>query len=250
MNRSSLTKSLVPLALLLCSSACESVSSGVSGVGNFFESSFSGKKQDGLVRVDDLLVRIEQVHVETELSKEGVRESMRALRTLVAPDFGGDALESYGAFVKAIDASEKQAQALRKSVEPMEKTAEEVFAEWAKSLESFSSAEMRERSQLRLENTRERYEAIISAVEPALWAYDAMNRTLRDHALFLNHDFNAAAVTELEGEVDGLMKHASQLDKRFDATLKAAKRYIRSTALRGQVEGEGELEPEEIAPEQ
>jgi hypothetical protein len=76
-----------------------------------------------------------------------------------------------------------------------------------------------------------------------------MNRTLRDHALFLNHDFNAAAVTELEGEVDGLMKHASQLDKRFDATLKAAKRYIRSTALRGQVEGEGGMEPEEIAPE-
>ena len=44
----------------------------------------------------------------------------------------------------------------------------------------------------------------------------------------------------LEGEVEGLLKHASQLDKRFDAVLKAAKRYVRSTALRGQVDGEEE----------
>ena len=185
----SLSQSLAFTALALLMGGCESVSSGVSGVSNFFESSFSGKKRDGLVRVDELLEKIEQVHVETEVSKESVRESMRTLRTLVAPDFGGDALESYESFVKAIEKSEGQAAALRKSVEPMEKTAEQVFADWAKSLESFSNAEMRERSQLRLENTRERYEAIVSAVEPAQWAYDALNRTLRDHALFLSHDF-------------------------------------------------------------
>ena len=52
-------------------------------------------------------------------------------------------------------------------------------------------------------------------------------------------------MTELEGEVEGLMKHASQLDKRFDATLKAAKRYIRSTALRGQ-DGEA-TGPDQVA---
>lgn len=244
MKPASLKKPVLLAALVLATTACESVSGGVSGVSNFFESSFSGKKKDGLVRVDELLLKIEQVHVETEVSKETVRESMRALRTLVAPDFGGDALGSYDAFVKAIEQGEKQAVALRKSVEPMEKTAEQVFSDWAKSLESFSNAEMRERSQLRLENTRERYEAIISAVEPAQWAFDALNRTLRDHALFLSHDFNATAVTELEGEVEGLMKHASQLDKRFDATLKAAKRYVRSTALRGQG-GDDEAAPDE-----
>jgi hypothetical protein len=97
---------------------------------------------------------------------------------------------------------------------------------------------MRDHSQLRLEETRERYEAIVSSAEPAMWAYEAENRSLRDHALFLGHDFNATAVSELEGQVEGLLKHASQLDKRFDAVLKAAKRYVRSTALRGQIEGE------------
>ena len=245
MNRSAIVKSLAVLSITFVTSGCESVSGGVSGVSNFFESSFSSnKKKDGLVRVEDLLEHVEQLHVETEISKDKVRDAMKSLRTMISPDFGGDAFESYKAFVSAIEASEKQSEELRDSMVPMEKTAEQVFTNWAKSLESFSNAEMRERSQLRLETTRERYEAIISSVEPALWAYDALNRTLRDHALFLSHDFNAAAVTELEAEIEGLMKHASQLDKRFDATLKASKRYVRSTALRGQVDGDEEIQPE------
>lgn len=246
MNRSAIVKSLTVISLTVLASGCESVSSGVSGVSSFFESSFSSSKgKEGLVRVDDLQERVEQVHVEAEISKDRVREAMQSLRSLMDPEFGGDAMDSFKGFMTAIEASEKQAESLRDSVKPMEKTAEEVFGNWAKSLEGFSNAEMRERSQLRLENTQKRYEAIISSVEPALWAYDALNRTLRDHALFLSHDFNAAAVTELESEIESLTKHASQLDKRFDASLKAAKRYVRSTALRGQAEGaEQEVDPE------
>jgi hypothetical protein len=239
------------LSLFLAAAGCESVSSGVSGVSDFFENNLSAKKkQQGLVRVDDLLARVEQLHVEVELSKESVRGAMEALRTLVGPEFGGDAVEAYKGFVSAIEASEKQAEKLAEAFDPMEKTADEVFTAWAKSLESFSNAEMRDHSQVRLEETRERYEAIVSSAEPAMWAYEALNRSLRDHALFLGHDFNAAAISALEGEVDGLLKHAAQLDKRFEAVLKAAKRYVRSTALRGQVqdqapEGEEADEPAE-----
>lgn len=233
MNRSTIVHALAALSLSLVATGCESVSSG---------SLFDGKKKDGLVQVDELLTRVEQLHVETELSKERVRESMEALRAIVSPEFGGDAVETYKAFTAAIEASEKQAEKLTDAFKPMEKTADKVFSDWARSLESFSNAEMRDHSQMRLEETRERYEAIVSSTEPAMWAYEAHNRSLRDHALFLGHDFNATAVSELQGEVDGLLKHASQLDKRFDAVLKAAKRYVQSTALRGQVEGE-EAEP-------
>ena len=237
MNRLSIAKSLaLVLPAVLALSACSSVPSAAD-VSNFFDVGF-GRKSAGLDKVYDLLVRIERVHVEAEVSKETAAVAMKALGTICDPHFDGEALEAYTEFVKTIDDSEKQADKLRASVVPMKKVAERVFAAWASDLEGFGSAEMRQRSQLRLEQTRQRYVAISTSVDPALWAYDALNHDLRDHALFLSHDFNSEAIADLRGEVESLDHDAGELAKRFDKCLEAAENYIRSSALRGQLQGQ------------
>lgn len=249
MNRLFVAKSLaLVLPAMLAFSACSSVPSAAD-VSNFFDVGF-GKKSAGLDKVDDLLDRIERVHVEAELSRETSDAAMNALRSICDPEFSGEALDAYTEFVKTIDDSEKQADKLRKSIGPMKKTAESVFAAWASDLEGFGSAEMRQRSQQRLEQTRQRYVAISTSVDPALWAYDALNHDLRDHALFLSHDFNSAAIADLSGEVDTLSHDSDELTKRLDKCLKACEGYIRSSALRGQLQGQGdETDADEDATE-
>jgi hypothetical protein len=90
---------------------------------------------------------------------------------------------------------------------------------------------MRLRSEVRLAATRDRYQAIIAVVDPAQSAYDAFNRGLRDHALFLGHDFNTASVSAIRGDAGSMTMLAAELDERFQKTQQAARNYVQSSAL-------------------
>lgn len=202
--------------------------SSVSGV-------FGGKDKAGPGKVDDLLGRIEQVHVECELAQRAALESLQVLQAMVSPSFGGDALAAFDGFVTSIDASEERAKELDKAVTSMKKTAGPFFESWAASMSEYTNVQMRLRSQNRLTETHARYEAIVAAVEPAQGSLKAFNSGLRDHELYLSNDFNAAAVAELAEDASALAGHADQLDKLFDRAREATEEYVKSNALRGQL---------------
>lgn len=198
--------------------------------------SFTKKHAGGLHEVDSLVGAVERVHFETELSKQRARAALRSLEELVSPEFAGDPLEAFATFAAAIDASEQQAEELRGCTPPMEKVAGVVFEEWETSLESFTIAQLRQRSKARLAKTRSRYDTVQKALAQAQQAYDLYNVGLRDHATFLGHDFNAASVAQIEGELQALTEWTVELEKRFDACLAASEEYVRSAALPGTVE--------------
>jgi hypothetical protein len=125
----------------------------------------------------------------------------------------------------------------------MKSSAETLFARWGQDLEAFQNVQMRQRSQTRLEETRRRYDAIVTAADPVLWSFDAYNATLRDHALFLGHDLNAGAIDAIGDGIDELEDQFEDLDERFTACEKASSDYVRSTALVGQIEVESQSGP-------
>jgi hypothetical protein len=185
----------------------------------------------GLRRVDDLVERIEAVHVECELSKATMHEALDALRLIAVPDFQGDIVEAFAMYTSAIDASEQQAADLRAAVTPMRRSAEPFFAQWEGNLSNFASPTMRERSRERMLASRARYDAIVDSLEPVQTTYDVFNLTLSDIALFLEHDFNASSILGVTGEVRSLDKMAAELDGRFNVCLDAARTYVQNNAL-------------------
>ena len=223
MNRSMTRSCVVALCL-----------AGLTGCSTF-PLSFS-KPKSGLEQVDTLLARIEQVQAETLLARQRAHFALGTLQSIVAESYDGDASQTFSEFLLAIERSEKQASQLEASLAPMQRAADKMVAQWTADLEEFSSPEMRDRSQTRLDDTRRRYQAILDAVEPAHSAFEAFNLGLRDHALFLGHDFNSTSVSMIEGDVQALALRAVELDRRFDECLAAAQSYVQTTALRGQVE--------------
>jgi hypothetical protein len=210
-------------------SACQNMPSSISGV-------FRKQPKAGPSQVDNLLTQIEHVHVECELSKQRVLEAQQMLAAISAPNFSGDPLVAYERFEKAIEASEDQAKSLRGKVAPMRRAAVGFFEQWAADLSSFGNPAMRQHSQQRLDQTRERYERIVAAVLPAQSALDAFNMSLKDCALFLGNDFNAGSVAAIGNEVEAIMGLGGELEGRLGASLAAAEKYIRAAALRGQIE--------------
>lgn len=192
---------------------------------------FSGEDQATINKVDDLVSRIERVHVETEVSKDVVRETVSSLQVLSSHDFGGNGATAYLEFMSAIKRSERQAARLRSTVAPMKEASDPVFQQWANDLAGFSSPRMRHLSEQRLATTRERYNSIVASVDPAQSAYEVFNQGLRDIALFLGHDFNPVAVAEIEQDIHAVANLAAELDGRFDTCLMAARTYLDSSAM-------------------
>jgi hypothetical protein len=172
------------------------------------------------------------------------------LRSIVGSDFAGDPLEAHSELVAAIKRSSEQAEAFSAAIGPMKAAAERVFQAWTEDLESFGSTKMRQQSQGRLEETRARYGEIVTAAVAAQITYDALNADLSDHALFLEHDFNAEAVGLLAGEVDSLRERTRELNRRLDACAAAAKAYVESAALRGQLAEEAPVAKTKAKPGQ
>ncbi len=192
-----------------------------------------GPADPGIAKLEDLVARVERVHVEVELARESAASAVRGLRTLVAADFAGDPVESWKRVLADGDASRDRAIALRETVMAMTIAAKPVFEQWRVQLDGIASASVRARSEQRLEETRARYDAIVVAVTPALDDYDALNRTLRDLSLFLSLDFNQASIRAIDGDLAALERSRTGLDSRLGAGLAAAREYLEATDLAG-----------------
>lgn len=213
---------LLGLAALLVGTSCQS---------NLYSSLVN--RRAGMNGVEGLLSWIERVRVDTELSKESAGAALDALLEMVSQDFSGDPLVAYADYVAAIDACDAQAAQLGADVEKMKRSAQVVFEAWAADLETFASTEMRLRSHERMDKTKERYRDLVLKVEPAYGDLVAFNTTLRDHALYLGHDFNAGSVASIEPELRKLGLMASDLAKQLQASLDSANAYIELSALPG-----------------
>jgi len=188
------------------------------------------KGKSGPADVDELVEAVEKVDKEMDASKAAMLAAVQGLQTITAPDFKGDAIKAHDEFVDLVEASEDQADDLRKSMDKMQAAAAPVFDQWTKDLEAYSNPEMRQRSQARLSAARERYDAVVSAVEPVLVGYEALNQTLRDHVLFLKHDMNPTAIATIRDDVRSVAKEASDLDGIFNTGHAAAAAYVESSA--------------------
>jgi hypothetical protein len=227
MKRSASVRLLAPLALL--------------GLGSCSGLAFS-KDSSGLEGVDRLLSHVERTQVEALVAKERAQEALDALRILVAPEFRGEPAAAHEVYVGSVEASEDQADALQDSVKPLKRTGEKVFERWAEDLESFGNIAMRQRSQERLEATRQRYDAVLSAAVSAQLAYDGFNGDLHDHALFLEHDFNTTSVALIAGEQESLRNRGRELGKRLDVLAAACQSYLEFSAPQAELQRDGPVQ--------
>jgi len=198
--------------------------------------SFSRTSDNGLTNVDELLTRIEKVQVESVVSKERARAAYDTLVASVSPEFSGSAVTQYAELEKSIEVSQKQAKSLAETIPALKASAAGVFERWTRDLESFGNTRMRQRSQERMEATREHYELILRQALASQVSFEALNADLKDHALFLENDFNAESAAMIFDDVTALETRVAELDGRLDAAIQSSKRYIASRALRGEVE--------------
>jgi predicted component of type VI protein secretion system len=214
-----LAKPSVPLAILLGCLVSPACTTGAS-------------QQRAPEQVDALVGWVERVHLEADRSKVALADSFERLNTLAAGKFGREPVVTvYARFVQAIDAAEQQSRRFGEAVAPMQESARPVFEQWQVDVSTIGTERLRQRSEMRLAVSRERYEAIVAAAVPAQQQLEAYVRTLRDHATFLAHDLNPGALDAIQEDVKEVAKAARTLDRGLDDCLVAARAYVEQAAL-------------------
>jgi hypothetical protein len=183
--------------------------------------------QEGHKRTDRLIKRAEDTIKEIEATKQQLQKSLILYNSIIDVK-AEDPKKTYRDLVKAIEGCEKKVADVGKRVESMELEAHNFFAEWTQSLEQISSADLRKRSQERLNETRVRYGDILRSGRSAGAEFDTFIGEMHDQVVYLGFDLNESAVASLKEDAAKLNEHANVLFKKIDEVVAATTGYINS----------------------
>jgi hypothetical protein len=184
------------------------------------------------IQADAMVTWIEKVHIESERARESISDSVQRLSVLAAGRFDREpATVVFARFVQAIDTAEQTAKRFREAVGPMQESSKPVFEQWQTDVKSITNDRLRKRGELSYALAKERYDAIAKIAVPAQDQFDTYVKALRDHASFLAHDLNAAALDQIQDEVKLVQQSARELDRNMESCGEASRAYVEQKTL-------------------
>jgi len=139
---------------------------------------------------------------------------------------GGDLEAAYNKLNSAYEKSESRAKEVRDKVARVEYTAGKMFAEWNSELSQYSDAKLRAESEKELNDTKARYNQLITLMKSSSAKMDPVLAVFHDHVLQLKHKLNAAAIASLSGTATQLDADVQALIKDMQASIKEADAFI------------------------
>jgi ElaB/YqjD/DUF883 family membrane-anchored ribosome-binding protein len=176
----------------------------------------------------DLLVS--SVDDAREAQQDAKKQFESALEQFVAVTNyqGGELEKQYRKLKSEYDDSEAQANKVRNEIAEVERVAKDLFAEWEAELKQYSSAELRRNSQRQLQDTRARYQQLITAMKRAERKLDPVLNAFRDRVLYLKHNLNAQAIASLRTNRKAIESDISALIGDMNRSIAEADRFIQA----------------------
>lgn len=141
---------------------------------------------------------------------------------------GGQLEEKYKQLNTEYEKSEDKAKAVSKRIVDVENVAEALFAEWQEELNQYSSDQLRQASQRKLEQTILKYNKLMSAMKKARDKIAPVLSAFKDQVLYLKHNLNAQAIASLQDELDSVETDITALVKEMEASIAEADAFINS----------------------
>lgn len=205
---------LIPCLLTLC--GCQSVY-------------YKTMETFGHPKRDILVSRVEDTRDAQQETKEQFQTALEKFTAVV--NFSGDELEKkYTELKSELERSESKANALHKHIRDVEDVSEALFEEWENELEDYSNDNLRRSSEQKLEQTRQQYTQLISAMKRAEAKIEPVLSSFRDQVLFLKHNLNARAVASLQDELDSVKADTAVLIREMEKSIAQADTFIKAMA--------------------
>ena len=144
---------------------------------------------------------------------------------------GGELKEKYDLLSAELETSEKKAKAMRNHIDDVANVAEDLFKEWEKELDQYTSENLRHASAVKLDQTKKSYQKLIAAMRRAEEKIAPVLAAFRDQVLFLKHNLNAQAVASLQDELVTIENDIAVLIREMEASIEEANEFIKAMGV-------------------
>ena len=179
----------------------------------------------GYAKRDILSSRVKAARDAQEEAKQEIQSALQEFGKVVNFS-GGDLEATYKKLNGELEASEEQAEAVRKRIGDVESVGDALFKEWKRELDEYSSRDLRRKSEAKYTQTKARYGEMLAAMKKAEQRIDPVLRPLRDQVLYLKHNLNAQALSSLKGELLKVDAQVDQLVKDMNRSIAEADKFI------------------------
>ncbi|MDA0979042.1 MAG: DUF2959 domain-containing protein [Proteobacteria bacterium] len=186
---------------------------------------YDAMEKFGIHKREILIDRIEDAQTAQEEGQEQFRDALEQFQAMVNFE-GGELEDIYNRLDSEYQDSVDAAETIRDRIDAVESVAEALFDEWTAELDQYSSAALRRDSERQLDQTRRRYEKLISSMRRAEATIDPVLDSLKDNVLFLKHNLNARAIASLKGELGSVNEDVTNLIEAMQRAINESNAFI------------------------
>jgi len=179
----------------------------------------------GTPKREQLVDRVDETREAQESAKEQFASTLDELKSLTTFD-GGELESAYNRLKRQLDRSESRAEKVRDKITAVDRVAKALFSEWESELNEYSTDALRRASEQQLDETRDRYGDVITAMRRAESKMDPVLRAFNDQVLFLKHNLNARAIASLDSTLNELESEIAVLIADMEASIDEANAFI------------------------
>jgi len=200
------------LALTVLLSGCESVY-------------YSTMEKVGIHKRDILIDRVEETKDSQEESQEEFQSALDRVTALI--DFqGGDLQNTYNALNDDYQSSLDAANEVSENIDKVEDVADALFTEWSEELEQYKSASLKRQSSQKLASTKQQFNTMLRSMRDSESKMQPVLSSLNDNVLYLKHNLNAQAMSEIKGEFTNLKRDIQQLVNDMNQSIADSNKFI------------------------
>jgi methyl-accepting chemotaxis protein len=181
----------------------------------------------GIEKRDILVERVEDARDAQDDASEQFASALDQFRATVNFD-GGDLEQIYDRLNSEYEDSVSGAEAVRDRIDSVQNVAEDLFAEWEKELDEYSSPDLRRESAALLSDTRRRYGQLMKAMRRAEGTMEPVLEAFQDQVLYLKHNLNARAIGALRNELGHIERDTATLIEQMRRAIAEADAFIDS----------------------
>ena len=186
---------------------------------------YDAMEQFGIHKREILIDRIEDAQTAQEEGQEQFKDALEQFQAVVNFD-GGDLEVIYNKLNSEYEDSVDAADTIRERIGGVESVAEALFSEWETELNEYSSATLKRDSQRKLQQTRRRFNQLMSSMRNAERTIDPVLASLKDNVLYLKHNLNARAIASLKGELSTVNEDVNTLIEAMQTAINESSAFI------------------------
>lgn len=181
----------------------------------------SGCATSGLKESAKLVSHVEESRRALQVAEAQIRSTLDTANALGQTE-GGNLQSDFQRLSSAIKLSNEKRDEFRESVASMDNTSASFFTAMATELDKYETEEFRTRSEARLEETRGRYNQLMTTMQQAEEKFNPIMAKLNDLSRYLSFNLNPTGVDSIKTSIGELSSEATDLYSAIETAVQEA----------------------------